>query len=64
MKFIRKYPVRTYGLAVALFQAATEFGVSLTGEQQTAALAVFAAVISLLAENFTVPTSGPVSPDS
>ena len=64
MSKIQKYPVRFYALVVALLQLATAFGLSTSAEQNAAIMAVVGAGLAMVAESFTTPTGGHVSPDS
>jgi hypothetical protein len=59
MNHIRRYPVRYYALVVANIQLATAYGLDVSAEQNAAIMAVVAAVLSLVAENFTKPADNP-----
>jgi len=59
MTHIRQYPVRYYALVVAAIQLATAYGLDVSAEQNAAIMAVVAAVLSLVAENFTKPADNP-----
>jgi len=59
MTHIRQYPVRYYALVVAAIQLGTAYGLNVSAEQNAAIMAVVAAVLSLVAENFTKPADNP-----
>ena len=58
MEHIRKYPVRYYALVVAVIQLATAYGLNVSAEQNAAIMAIVAAALSLVTENFTTPYEG------